>query len=86
MALIIYVQAVKRRGVITPVLCYKRLKRNHKDLNCHPAAIQPIPTSAYPLPAPRPTNSRLDCGKLTQCFGLSLPHWQQGVAEVVAQL
>jgi dTDP-4-dehydrorhamnose reductase len=49
-------------------------------------AIQPIPTSAYPLPAPRPTNSRLDCSKLTQYFGLSLPHWQLGVAEVVAQL
>ena len=49
-------------------------------------AIHPIPTSAYPLPAPRPTNSRLNCGKLTQYFGLSLPHWQLGVAEVVAQL
>jgi len=49
-------------------------------------AIQPIPTSAYPLPAPRPANSRLDCGKLTQHFGLSLPHWQLGVAAVVAQL
>ncbi len=34
MARIIYVQAVKQRGVITRVLCYKRLKRNHSDLNC----------------------------------------------------
>ncbi|BAK78290.1 dTDP-4-dehydrorhamnose reductase [Pseudogulbenkiania sp. NH8B] len=51
-----------------------------------PGAIQPIPTSAYPLPAPRPANSRLDCSKLSRHFGLALPHWQQGVADVVSQL
>lgn len=50
------------------------------------SAIRPIPTSAYPLPAPRPANSRLDCSKLSCHFGLALPHWQQGVAHVVTQL
>lgn len=50
------------------------------------SAIRPIPTSAYPLPAPRPANSRLDCSKLSRHFGLALPHWQQGVTDVVSQL
>jgi dTDP-4-dehydrorhamnose reductase len=50
------------------------------------ADIQPIPTSGYPLPARRPANSRLDCGKLKRTFGLTLPDWQQGVEQVFAQL
>lgn len=42
--------------------------------------IAPIPTSAYPTPARRPANSRLDCGKLQQAFGLRLPHWREDLA------
>ncbi len=38
--------------------------------------VLPIPASAYPTPARRPANSRLDCGKLTQRFSLRLPHWR----------
>lgn len=48
--------------------------------------VDPIPTSAYPTPARRPMNSRLDCGKLEQAFSIRLPDWQQGVAEGVARL
>ncbi len=55
-------------------------------LKLTPEAIQPIATSAYPLPAPRPANSRLDCSKLRQSFALSIPQWQQGVIDVMAQL
>jgi dTDP-4-dehydrorhamnose reductase len=39
-----------------------------------------IPTEAYPLPAPRPRNSRLAGEKLRQRFGLDLPHWQDALA------
>jgi len=49
-------------------------------------AIQPIPTNGYPLPAPRPANSRLDCTKLKHTFDLTLPNWQQGVDYVFTQL
>jgi dTDP-4-dehydrorhamnose reductase len=48
--------------------------------------ITPVPTSAYPLPARRPFNSRLDCGKLEAAFGLRLPPWQDGVRRAVAEL
>jgi len=45
-----------------------------------------IPTEAYPLPARRPKNSRLDCGKLQRTFGIELPAWQAGVQACVDRL
>ncbi len=35
-----------------------------------------IPTSAYPTPAARPANSRLDGSRFQQAFGLPLPDWR----------
>ena len=35
---------------------------------------------AYPTPAKRPANSRLDTHKLQQAFALTLPDWRLGVA------
>ncbi|MEO5672171.1 MAG: dTDP-4-dehydrorhamnose reductase [Ramlibacter sp.] len=48
------------------------------------AAVDPIPTSAYPTAARRPHNSRLDNRKLKETFGLQLPQWQPGVERVLA--
>ena len=45
-----------------------------------------IPTSAYPLPAPRPANSRLNTQKLQTACGLRLPEWQEGVQQVMTLL
>jgi len=39
------------------------------------ARITPITTAEYPLPAPRPANSRLDNTRLFTDFGLRLPDW-----------
>jgi dTDP-4-dehydrorhamnose reductase len=49
-------------------------------------AIQPVPTSAFPLPAPRPKNSRLDTSKLQNTFGLNLPHWQSGMTRMLTEI
>ncbi len=38
--------------------------------------LQGIRTADYPLPATRPTNSRLCCDKLVQATGISLPDWR----------
>ena len=48
--------------------------------------VAPVPTSAFPTPAVRPHNSRLDTRKLQTTFGLTLPPWQQGVARMVAEI
>lgn len=48
--------------------------------------VNPIETQAYPTPAKRPLNSRLNTDKLQQNFKLHLPHWQQGVAQVLEEL
>jgi dTDP-4-dehydrorhamnose reductase len=44
-----------------------------------------VPTSDFPTPATRPLNSRLDTTKLQATFGLRLPHWQKGVARMLAE-
>ena len=49
-------------------------------------AIRPIPTSAYPLPAERPKNSRLDTTKFRSAFGLALPSWRSGVERMLGEV
>lgn len=48
--------------------------------------VLPITTADYPLPAPRPYNSRLDTSRLRQAFGLELPAWQSGLDDVLQQI
>ncbi|MFY8147839.1 MAG: dTDP-4-dehydrorhamnose reductase [Prochlorococcaceae cyanobacterium] len=40
-------------------------------------ALTAIPSSAYPTPAARPANSRLDGSRFQATFGLPLPDWRQ---------
>jgi dTDP-4-dehydrorhamnose reductase len=49
-------------------------------------ALRPIPTSAYPTPAPRPLNSRLDTRKLREGFSVHLPDWDAGVRRMLAEI
>jgi len=51
-----------------------------------PDKIAAIPTSAYPTPAQRPLNSRLDTAKLQARFGVTLPHWQRGVERMLTEV
>ncbi|WP_437879421.1 dTDP-4-dehydrorhamnose reductase [Pseudomonas sp. LRF_L74] len=45
------------------------------------ARLLPIPASAYPTPAQRPANSRLDCSHLQQAWQVTLPDWQAALDE-----
>lgn len=42
-----------------------------------------IPTTEYPTPASRPLNSRLDCTRFAQAFGVTFPHWQDLLRHVM---
>ncbi|RPH28140.1 dTDP-4-dehydrorhamnose reductase [Buttiauxella warmboldiae] len=46
----------------------------------------PVPTSAYPTPARRPQNSRLNTQKFQDSFGLILPDWDVGVKRMLAEI
>jgi dTDP-4-dehydrorhamnose reductase len=48
--------------------------------------VRAIPSSDYPTRARRPENSRLDCSKLAQSFGLRLPEWQISLNRCLDQL
>lgn len=48
--------------------------------------VRPVPSSAFPTPAQRPHNSRLDTHKLQATFGLQLPSWQQGVTRMLHEI
>ncbi|MFZ2856024.1 dTDP-4-dehydrorhamnose reductase [Acidovorax sp.] len=54
--------------------------------NIKATEVAPVPTSAFPTPARRPHNSRLDTAPLQATFGLTLPHWQQGVARMLTEV
>lgn len=56
------------------------------DLPWQVGEIAPVPTSAFPTPARRPLNSRLNTQKLQQTFGLNLPHWQTGVDRLLTEI
>ncbi|RZI73267.1 MAG: dTDP-4-dehydrorhamnose reductase [Pseudomonas sp.] len=49
------------------------------------AVLEPIASSAYPTPAARPLNSRLDCSLLQREWGVSQPDWHDALLECLAQ-
>ncbi|MDO9010981.1 MAG: dTDP-4-dehydrorhamnose reductase [Gallionella sp.] len=71
-------------GYASFVLDYAR--RAGVPIKVTPDAIQPVPTSAFPTPAKRPHNSRLNTEKLKNTFGLQLPHWQAGVTRMLTEI
>jgi dTDP-4-dehydrorhamnose reductase len=61
--------------------------RNHgMPVKVAAQAVLPVPTTAYPTPARRPLNSRLDTRKLQAAFDLRLPHWQGGVERMLTEV
>lgn len=48
--------------------------------------VEPITTDQYETAARRPMNSSLDCRKIANSFGISLPSWRASLAAVVREL
>lgn len=61
---------------------FARAIMSEAGLDC---AIEDIPSSAYPTPARRPLNSRLDCSGLAR-FGLVQPEWRAELTAVIQEL
>ncbi|RAS26156.1 MULTISPECIES: dTDP-4-dehydrorhamnose reductase [unclassified Pseudomonas] len=55
-------------------------------LQVHAEQVNPLTTDAYPTPARRPANSRLDTQKLQEAFALTLPDWRLGVARMLTEI
>ncbi|WP_406870114.1 dTDP-4-dehydrorhamnose reductase [Thioclava sp. 'Guangxiensis'] len=49
-------------------------------------AVEDIPTAAFPTPAKRPSNSRMDCSSTLATFGISRPDWKADLADVLKEL
>ena len=65
---------VERARVLRPDLAWKVQE------------IAAVPTAAFPTPAHRPLNSRLDTRKLQTAMRLHLPSWQQGVDRMLQEI
>ncbi len=52
----------------------------------HDVEVEEIPSVAWPTPARRPLNARLDCSLLAARFGIPRPDWRDGLAETLADL
>ena len=55
-------------------------------INIKATEVTPIATSAFPTPARRPHNSRLETARLKTTFGVSLPDWRIGVARMLKEI
>jgi dTDP-4-dehydrorhamnose reductase len=64
----------------------ERIRELGGPLKLWPEYIEAITTAEYPTPAARPLNSRLDCSRLQEAFGVKLPLWQQDVEQVLEEL
>lgn len=69
--------AVSWHGFASEVIAQYRRLRPSEVLAV--GSIAPITTAEYPLPAKRPANSRLDCTKLQQDYGVAQPEWQSAL-------
>jgi len=63
---------------------FERLKSVEPAIVCQ--KILPVPSSAYPLPARRPLNSRLDCTRAQNVLGVALPSWKKGLEECFSEI
>jgi dTDP-4-dehydrorhamnose reductase len=50
------------------------------------ASVIPISTAEYPTPAKRPRNSRLDCTKIANTYGITLPDWRTSLSPCINRI
>ena len=55
-------------------------------LRCPPERVVAIPTSDFPTPARRPSNSRLCVDRIERVLDVVLPHWHDPLPDVVGEI
>lgn len=58
----------------------------HRNLIPYAPKVSDVGTADYPTPAPRPTNSRLDCSKLQSNFGIESDDWKRSLGLMLDEL
>jgi dTDP-4-dehydrorhamnose reductase len=53
-----------------------------QDILDKPIKVNPITTLEYPTPAKRPANSRLNCDKISNAFGIKQSDWQAALVQI----
>ncbi|MEG0937445.1 MAG: dTDP-4-dehydrorhamnose reductase [Comamonas sp.] len=64
----------------------ERAKNLRPDLAWKVQDIAAVPTTAFPTPAARPLNSRLNTDQLQAAMKLHLPHWKCGVDRMLQEI
>ena len=64
----------------------EQAKQINPALNLRAREVRAVETAAFPTPARRPNNSRLNTEKLQQRFSLALPQWQAGVQRMLQEI
>lgn len=62
---------------------FVRVIFDQANLACN---VTDIPSSAYPTPAARPLNSRMDCSATDSTFGIKRPDWRNSLTEILTDL
>ena len=57
-----------------------------KSMIPHTPAVSAIGTEQYPTPAKRPANSRLDCSKIKDVFGIEPDDWRRSLGEMLDEI
>ena len=65
---------------------YDFTKAIHRMAGITTCRVRPLHTAEYPTPAARPHYSVLDKTKIKQTYGIDIPHWEESLADCIAQL
>ncbi|MGL6260680.1 dTDP-4-dehydrorhamnose reductase [Vibrio sp. WXL210] len=60
--------------------------KRYEDLSGKRITVNPIPSEMYPMPAKRPSNSRLNCQKIEQVFSIKPSQWLLALDNIEAYL
>lgn len=65
---------------------FELAREQGSNIKISPDGVIPTSTQQFSTPAIRPTNSRLNCTKLTEQFSLALPNWRLGVKRALSEI